>query len=78
MFKESKKARLREKVKKSSDPNAILWVLDQRTAHALFKHSLNARTAYKLSDEELSKLKGVGPKAVKSVRNAVDIARSNR
>lgn len=60
-----------------NNPNKILLLFDQRTAHALFEHSLNAETASRMTDRELLHLANIGPSAVESVRKAMRTAQKS-
>ena len=61
----------------STNANAILLVMDLKTAHILFMHSLNADSAIKMTDKGLLKLKGIGPMAVISIKMATKTAKKN-
>ncbi len=52
----------------SGDPNRIMWVCYRAVACALFHHSLNAVAAIAMTEKELLGLKGIGPKAIKVIR----------
>jgi ERCC4-type nuclease len=71
MSQKSKKQRARDKAIESCDPNRIVWVLNRSVARALFQHSLNVTTAYKKTDKELLKLKGIGPHALRAIKMAM-------
>jgi len=64
----------RKKAIASCDPNRILLHFRRPVAVALFYNSLNAVTANKLTDTELLKLKGIGPKSVEAIRMATSTA----
>jgi ERCC4-type nuclease len=61
----------------SENPNKILLLFDQRTAHALFEHSLNVVSALKMKEEDLLSLSGIGPKSLISIKKAMRTALGN-